>query len=392
MIAEELSRIAARQPRLIAGFMSGSSMDGIDVALTQVRGQGLDTEIELLGFATTPYGPDLRQRLLHLQMPHRFTGAELAELSYEISERYAEALASLVEKLGLSLGEVDLIGHHGISLYHGDGLHLDMGEATIIAERTGVTVISDFRVRDMAAGGQGAPLSPYVDWILFRHPKRTRAVQNIGGIGNVCAIPAGGEVEDLIGFDTGPGNMIIDGVVSLLTNGRETYDRDGLMARAGQVNETLLTELMQHPFIQQGLPKCAGREEFGLFFTERLLQEARSRGLADADLVATVTTFTARSITDAYHRFITPHHQLDEVIVSGGGSYNPALMEQLRALLAPIPVRPHDDFGIPADAREAVSWAILANETLAGNPANVCQVTGARRRVVLGKIIPGNFA
>jgi anhydro-N-acetylmuramic acid kinase len=293
-----------------------------------------------------------------------------------------------VDSQGLRLDDVDLIGHHGVILFHGNGFHVDICEGSVIAERTGIDVITDFRVRDCAAGGQGAPLSPYVDWILFNAPDRCRAVQNIGGIANVCAIPRNATVDDLIGFDTGPGNMIIDGLVGLISAGELAYDRDGAIAASGTVDAELLEELMGHPFIGRGLPKCAGREEFGVFFASDLLERTRAEGRADADVVATATAFTAHAIAGAYKRFVAPKMQLDEVIITGGGAYNPVIMRHLGELLAPTPVVTHDAYGIPAAAREAVSWAVLANETLMGNPANVCQVTGAKRRVVLGKIIP----
>lgn len=391
MIGDLLACIAAKEERLIAGYMCGTSTDGIDVALTRVRGSGSDTRVELLGYSSVSYEPSFRQRLVNLLMPATYTAQEATRLSYELAERYTRALLDLVRDLGVALADVDLIGHHGVVLYHAENMYAEICEASVIAEWTGITVVTDFRLGDCAAGGQGAPLSPYVDWVLFNHPEKSRAVQNIGGIGNVCAMPAHATVDDLIGFDTGPGNRIVDGLMTLITEGEQSYDRGGAMAASGRVNETLLAEFMAHPYIARDLPKCAGRGEFDQSFVAGLLTGARSRGIADADTVATATAFTAHAIADSYRRFITPRCALDEVIVGGGGTHNPTLMRLLRELLAPVPVRTHEDFGISSDAREAVSWAILANETLAGNPANVPQVTGARRRVVLGKIIPGTM-
>lgn len=388
MLGETLARLAEKDERIVAGYMSGTSMDGTDVAIVRIRGSGRATEARLIGFAGETYDPVLRRRLLNLATPGAFTGFEVTRLSYEVAHVHAEVLIRLAKRIGLVLPDIDLIGYHGVTLYHHGGLRSDIGEAAILAARTGAVVIGDLRESDCAAGGQGAPLSPYVDWILFGDPVKTRAVQNIGGIANVCAIPAGGGAEDLIGFDTGPGNMVTDGLVTLITEGNQIYDRDGAIAASGRVDGALLAELMAHPYIRRGLPKCTGREEFGQFFAADLLRSARDRGIADADTVATATAFTAHAIVDAYRRFISPRHRIDEVILGGGGIHNPVLMATLARLLAPVPVHTHDDHGIPSDAREALSWAILANETLHGHPANVPQVTGATRRVILGKITP----
>jgi anhydro-N-acetylmuramic acid kinase len=389
MIADMLHHIGSKDERLVAGFMCGTSTDGIDVALARISGGGADTRVELLGHSSVQFDPEFRQRLLNLLAPSTTTASEITQLSYETAEAYAVALINLVGELNVPLSEVDLIGHHGVVLHHADGMYAEICEPSVIAERTGITVISDFRARDCAAGGQGAPLSPYVDWILFNDPVMSRAVQNIGGIGNVCAMPPNAAVEDLIGFDTGPGNRIIDQLVWMITEGKQSFDRDGRIAQSGRVRESLLQALMDHPYIARGLPKCAGRGEFSRSFTAELLRSARAEGIADEDTVATATAFTTYAIADSYRRFITPYYILDEVIVGGGGPKNPTIMASLRDLLAPIPVRTHEDFGIPGDAREALSWAILANEALLSHPANVPQVTGARRAVVLGKIIPG---
>ncbi len=388
MITDRLVEIAEKQERTVAGYMSGTSLDGIDVAIARIRGSGKESDVRLLGHLSEPFDPALRERFLKLQMPLTFNSEEVAELSFTVAEHYSEALGRLAETLGIELSQIDLIGHHGVIMYHGRGFHVDLCEASVIAERTGITVMTDFRLRDCAAGGSGAPLSPYVDWILFHDPKITRAVQNIGGIANVCAVPANGGIESLIGFDTGPGNMIIDGVVSIITKGAKAYDAGGEIAASGEVNDPLLDDLMSHPYIQRGLPKCAGREEFGVFFAQQIVDTGRQRGMRDADIVTTVTTFTAMTIAEGYRRFILPERGIDEVVVGGGGTHNDFLMKKLAAELAPIPVKTHEDFGISNDAREALSWAVLANEMLVGNPANIPQVTGAKRRVVLGKIIP----
>src|SRR5579884_175689 len=306
MIGESLVRLAQKPQRTIAGFMSGTSMDGVDVVIARIRGCGPDTAIDLLGYDSVPYEPALRERLLSLQLPGTFNAFDVADLSFRVGDLHSDVLENLATRTGIPLSDIDLIGYSGLGLYHANRMNVDLGEANVLADRTGATVICDLRMADCAAGGLGAPLSPYVDWILFADPEKSRAVQNIGGIANVCAIPAGATVDDLIGFDTGPGNMVIDGLISLLSDGRETFDRDGRVAASGQVNESLLAELMAHPYIRAGLPKCTGREEFGEFYAADVLVRARSRGTSDADTVATATAFTARAIADSYDRFIAP--------------------------------------------------------------------------------------
>jgi anhydro-N-acetylmuramic acid kinase len=264
---------------------------------------------------------------------------------------------------------------------------LQIGEPSVIAERTGLTTVADFRPRDVAAGGQGAPLVPYADYFLFHDARKNRAVQNIGGIANVTYLPAGGRPADTLAFDTGPGNMMIDRAASLATGARAPYDAGGRIAARGHVNQKLLAELMRHPYLRRRPPKSTGREMFGTPLTDRLHERARRAGIPPADLVATVTAFTAASIADAYRRFLPG--AVDEVILCGGGSRNPTLVAALGERLAPARVLLTDDFGIDADAKEAVSFAILAWATIRGEANNVPSATGARRPVVLGKIVPG---
>ena len=262
----------------------------------------------------------------------------------------------------------------------------------MIAERTGITTVADFRVGDMAAGGQGAPLVPYADWALFTDDARPRIVQNIGGIANLTFLPARAELADVIAFDTGPGNMIMDALAARATRGRQTFDRDGLLAARGTVSEKLLAEMMSHPFLKRRPPKTTGREEFGEVFVQRLLASARRLRLGDEDILATAMAYTAATIADAYRRFVLPRLGAKElgrlqVILGGGGAKNPELRRQLSQRLGAGELLTHEDFGIANAAKEALAFAILAHETLLGRPANVPGATGARRAVVLGKIV-----
>lgn len=382
-----------QKPDLVIGLMSGTSYDGIAAALVAVRGAGLATRAELRAFETYPYPPAARRLVAAVSAPPTGTVDLVCRANFALGELFAEAAIAIARKARVRLGRVALIGSHGQTIHHlpasAPPSTLQIGEAAIIAERTGVTTVADFRPRDLAAGGQGAPLVPYVDYLLLRHRTRGRLVLNIGGIANFTHLPPACRPHDVLAFDTGPGNMLLDALVGLLTRGRRTYDRDGAMAARGTVSPPLLRKLMHHPYLRQKPPKSTGRETFGVPFAERLLRES---GLAPEDLLATVTAFTSASIAHACRRYIAPRGRVDEVIASGGGCHNRTLMGLLAQAFAPVPVRLSDDFGIPVDAKEAMAFAILAHETMAGRPGNLPSATGASRRVVLGKIVPGRGA
>ncbi len=269
---------------------------------------------------------------------------------------------------------------------------LQIGEPSVIAQETGVTTVADFRPRDMAAGGQGAPLVPYVDFILFRDKEKGRALQNIGGIANVTVLPKDCSINDVIAFDTGPGNMIMDRITELVTNNTHHFDEGGKLAAKGSVNEKLLASLLAHPYLSKPPPKTTGREEFGKSFAEKLYKDAKHSGIKDLDILATVTAFTARSIADSYKHWILPKHPLSEIILSGGGSHNDTLIKFLRQYLEPtIQIHSINKFGISPNTKEALAFAILANETISYNPNNIPSATGAREAVIMGKIIPGKL-
>ena len=351
--------------------MSGTSLDGIDVAIVEmVRAHGVRT----IGFQTTPYPSRLRARLLNPQ-----SAREISALNFELGELYAKAVLRAVQ----TYGPIELIGCHGQTIYHEGGKHtLQIGEAAVIAERTRVPVISNFRVRDIAAGGQGAPLVPYVDYLLFRHPKRTRLALNIGGIANITVIPPGAAPQEVVAFDTGPGNMVMDALAQEFSNGKLRYDREGRIAASGKPDVRLINGLMRDRYYGRRPPKSAGREQYGAGFVDRLKQS----GLPMRDLIATATALTARTIALAVREYLT---DFTDLIVSGGGVHNPQLMGMLTAYLPGVAVSTSTDHGIGADAKEAVAFAVLAHESWRGRPSNLPSATGARHAAILGTITPG---
>lgn len=393
-----VSRYASKETRRVIGLMSGTSADGIDAALARIAGSGDTLEVTLDAFRTSPYQPAVREAVLALSSPGASV-VDACKMSFTLGRLFAEAALDLMKRAELEPADVDLIASHGQTVCHlppgGPGSHgsegvgtLQIGEPAVIAEITGVAVAADFRPRDMAAGGQGAPLVPYADYVLFRSAEKTRAVQNIGGIANVTFIPAGSRIEDVIAFDTGPGNMIVDALVAAFTGGKMQFDEDGRLGALGEVNEPLLRWLMGDEFIARRPPKSTGREQFGSAFVRRLLEKAEADDVSAEDLLTTVTAFTAESIADSYRRFLFPGHEIDEVILGGGGSYNATLRRMLQERLPWVDVLLHEDFGIRSDAKEALAFAILGNETMLGRPANVPNATGARHAVILGKIVP----
>jgi anhydro-N-acetylmuramic acid kinase len=335
--------------------MSGTSLDGIDVAIVDIRGK----RIEPVAFRSVPYPSEVRAALLNVS-----SVAEVSRLNFLLGELYAKAILAMRQP-------VELIGLHGQTIYHEGGANtMQIGEAAVVAERTGVDVISNFREADIAAGGQGAPLVPYVDYLLFHHARKNRVALNIGGIANITVIPAGAKSTDVIAFDTGPGNMVIDALVEHMTGGKETFDRNGRIARSGKVQKGLLQMLLKNAYFKCKPPKTCGREQFGSEFVTGLL----ATGLPLPDLIATAAELTAQSVAGAI--------KAQEVIASGGGVHNVWLMARLNELL---PMRTSADFGIDPDAKEAIAFAVLAYETARRKPGNLPSATGARHAVILGK-------
>jgi anhydro-N-acetylmuramic acid kinase len=385
MSPRPFARVDPSRPRLCVGLISGTSVDGVEAVVCRVEGTGESVQLKLMSHVSFPFPPEFIQRVLGPQ-----DARSLCELNFELGERFAEAAQTVISRAGLRPGDVDVIGSHGQTMAHLPSSlsttpsTLQLGEACVIAERTGLPVVSDFRTRDMAAGGQGAPLVPYFDWAAFRKPGVVRAFQNIGGIANVSVV--GERLDDVLAFDTGPGNMVLDGLARRVTGGRLQCDLDGQLSGKGTVIAPLLAELLTHPFFTLPPPRSAGREGFGETLVSFLWEHYPDRG---EDLLATALEFTVEATARAYEAYVLPRFKaLEAVYVSGGGSRNPALMERFRARLSPLPVRSLDTLGFPEGAKEAACFALLAAEHMVGTPANVPSATGARRRVVLGKLTP----
>jgi anhydro-N-acetylmuramic acid kinase len=377
-------RLVGTASKRVVGLMSGTSLDGIDAALCTIDGYGAHAKLRLDDFRTLPYSAEQRSRLHAL---FHADAATLCQANFELGRWLADAA------LALTAGRaVDLVGSHGQTIWHhppstvatggGTASTLQLGEPAVIAARTGAVTVGDFRVADVAAGGEGAPLVPFADWVLYRRPGRARALQNIGGIANVCLLTD--DRAQLIAFDNGPGNMMIDALMPAASSGQETIDRDGAWSARGTVQEDLVAELMTDDYLLRPPPKSTGRERYGAAATRAWA--ARHADRAPLDLVATAVAFTARAIADSYRRFLVVRGPIDEVVVAGGGAHNRTLMAELARLLAPLPVVPFAEDGVDADAKEAVAFALLAVQCVHADEGNVPSVTGAKRPAVLGKI------
>ncbi len=380
---------------IVAGVMSGTSADGINVALARIQGRGFRSRLELLAHYQFPYPSDVRRTILATMNALSASVADLSRLNFLLGELYAEAVRTAQRRARL---ECQLVGCHGQTIYHQGAAKpflgrriactWQTGEGAIIAARLGVPVVSDFRPADMAAGGKGAPLVPFLDYALYRHRRYGRIVQNLGGIGNLTGIPPRAEPDDIVAFDTGPGNMVIDAVTEHLFD--KPYDRNGRLAARGEPIERVLRELLRNPYFRQKPPKTAGREQFGREFVREFLRLCRR---ADGnDIVATATALTARSIGLAVRKFvlplIEPPARFREFVASGGGTKNATLMAMIREELAPLKmrVRATDDLGMPSEAKEAAAFALLAYQTWRRLPSNVPSATGADRPAILGKV------
>jgi anhydro-N-acetylmuramic acid kinase len=373
----------------VAGIMSGTSLDGIDVAVVDIARKRGGVRITPVAFRSTPYPKLVREAILAVSNSMTHT-ATIARLNFLLGELYATAIRETCRRARVPLDSIVLAGMHGQTIFHeanpveylGHRISstLQIGEAAIVAERTGLWIISNFRERDMAAGGKGAPLVPNVDYLLFRHRRLSRVALNIGGIANITVIPADAAREDIVAFDTGPGNMVVDGLVAHHTQGRQTFDRDGRIARHAKINPRLLHSMLSDPYFKLPPPKACGREQFGREYVAGLI----ATGLPVPDLIATATELTVQTISNA----ILNYGEIDEVIASGGGVHNRWLMRRLRELLGPRKLTTTADHGIDPDAKEAIAFAILAYEFMHRRPGNLPSATGARHAVLLGKDSP----
>ena len=380
---EKFVNLTKKPERYVIGLMSGTSVDGTDAALVKIRGSYTETETELLAFETFPIPAVLRARIFNLF--NSGSSEELCRMNFLLGELFADAAIQLCKNADFPLADIDLIGSHGQTIYHipsGEAKStLQIGDGSVIAHRCGVATICDFRTADMAAGGVGAPLVPYTEFLMHSSDSENIALLNLGGIGNITIIPKNARAENIIAFDTGPGNMMIDFFAQKLYG--VPFDKDGKLAANGMVNVVELARLLSMPYINEQPPKATGRELFGVTLCENLLA-AWNNELADADIMATVTAFTAYSVAHSAGSFVP--HLLNKLIVGGGGAYNSEILRQLRELLPGIAILTQEDLNQKSDAKEAIAFAVLANETLFGNPGNLPSVTGASGYKVLGKV------
>ena len=381
---------------LVLGMMSGTSADGIDVALARFSGAPPNLNAQLLGHTSVKFPPALRKEILRVAEQYPITAGALSQLNFRLGELFADAALAACRKFRIPQKKIALIGSHGQTIFHQGrpvpyfaaptASTLQIGEASIISARTGITTIGDFRPSDIALGGQGAPLVPYADYLLYRHPKLGRVSLNLGGIANITVLPPAAKAEQVFAFDTGPANMLIDALVSYFTRGRQRFDKNARLASQGRSIPALLDELLSDPYLKLAPPKSTGREYYGHAYLKKLLTLGRRHHANPNDLIRAATIFTALSVVDALNRFVVPKTKIHQLIVSGGGAHNPLILAQLSAALPGVEVLPSSRLGVPEDAKEAFAFALLAYETFHQRPANVPSATGARGPAILGKI------
>jgi anhydro-N-acetylmuramic acid kinase len=381
---------------LIVGLMSGTSADGIDVALAEVRGGPPRLRCRLLHHTTMRMQPAVRTEVLRIAEGATCTAGEISQLNFRLGGAFADAAVAACKEFRVALSRVKLIGSHGQTIFHqgravpflgkSTASTLQIGEPAVIAAQTGITTVGDFRVADMAVGGQGAPLVPFADWILYRDDKLGRVSLNLGGIGNVTVLPAGAKPAQVLAFDTGPGNMLIDALVWHFTRKKQRFDRGARLARQGKVIAPLLKALLRDPYLKLGPPKSTGREYYGRAYFQELLRLGKKHRAAPNDLIRTTTEFTVDSVVDALKRFVLRKTKISQLIVSGGGARNPLILAQLTAALTPMEVVPSSKLGVPEEAKEAYAFALMAYETLHRRPGNLPSATGADKEAILGKI------
>ncbi|WP_010094237.1 anhydro-N-acetylmuramic acid kinase [Ornithinibacillus scapharcae] len=381
------------------GMMSGTSLDGIDVAIVEIVEEDGDIELRLKYFDMVTYHDAVKQELLKLCDPSKATIQMISTMNMLFGTLFAEAANQVIKEAGLRNEDIDFISSHGQTIFHqpekvniaGHPVTstLQIGDISVIAEQTGITTVGDFRTRDMAVGGQGAPLAPYADYLLFRDKEKGRVLVNIGGISNMSILPKDCDENDVVAYDTGPGNMIIDYFAQQISNGKISYDVDGKLAAKGNVREEWLKRLLDNPYYAEQPPKSTGREHFGERYAKKLWDEAEDMSIYPYDRIATVTKLTAITITNEINRYIVKSG-IREVFISGGGSYNPVLMQAISNGLPPkVVVRKLDEIGMPADAKEAMVFALLGYQYLNKRTNNLPKATGAKQKVMMGKVAWG---
>lgn len=387
-------QLLEKKSHIVIGLMSGTCTDGVDAALVEIEGNGMNTKVRLLSFLTIPYEEELRNLLLRIASGSYGGSYEISKANVLLGHLFAEACVAVCEKGNMPIEKIDFIGSHGHTIFHQpkEELYfghliqstLQIGEAAIVSERMKCPVIADFRVRDMAAGGLGAPLVPYTEYLLYSEIGKNIALQNIGGIGNITYLPADGDRNKILAFDTGPGNMIIDALAAIYTKNLQTFDEGGKIAANGKVQPELLTWLLQDSYIHSVPPKTTGREHYGEGFVTEILKQIAIRKISLVDCIATTTMFTAKSIE------LNVTNQLPKIpeclIIGGGGSQNRTLLRFIKSCLSQCKVMTNEDLGMDSNAKEAIAFAILANESLYGICNNIPSATGAEHGVVMGKM------
>jgi anhydro-N-acetylmuramic acid kinase len=386
----------SQKPMLVLGMMSGTSADGIDVALARISGAPPNLNAKLLGHSSVRFPEALRKEILRVAEQQPITAGELSQLNFRLGKLFGDAALAACRKFRVSPRSISLIGSHGQTIFHQGkpvkflgkpmASTLQIGEPSVIAARTGITTVGDFRPADIALGGQGAPLVPYADYLLYRHAKLGRVSLNLGGIANITVLPRACKPQQVVAFDTGPANMLIDALVMHFTRGRARFDKNAQLAAQGRSNPTLLDELLRDPYLKVAPPKSTGREYYGYAYVKKILALGRRHRAKPNDLIRAATIFAALSVVDALNRFVLRKTKINQLIVSGGGARNPLILAQLSAALPGIEVLPSSRLGIPEDAKEAFAFALLAYETFHQRPSNVPSATGARGPAILGKI------
>ncbi len=384
------------RPLLVLGLMSGTSADAIDVALAKISGAPPRLSAQLLNHTSINFPQAIRKEILRVAEQQPISAGDLSQLNFRLGEVFAEAALTACTRFHIATKKVALIGSHGQTIFHQGkpvpylgrptASTLQIGEASIIAAQTGITTIADFRPADIALGGQGAPLVPYADYLLYRHAELGRVSLNLGGIANITVLPTNAKPSQVFAFDTGPANMLIDALVQHFTHGRQRYDKNAALAQTGRALPALVDELMKDPYLKLRPPKSTGREYYGRAYVKNLLSAGRRHHAKPADLIRAATIFTALSIVDALHRFVLPKHKIHQLIVSGGGARNPLILAQLAAALPQMEIVPSAQLGVPEEAKEAYAFALMAYETFHQRPANLPSATGAQGPAILGKI------
>lgn len=389
-----LVALMEKPSRLVIGLMSGTSADGVDAALCRITGHGTSTKVEQLGFVFDPFDTQVREEILRLAGGQEATAADFCRINFLLGRLYAETSLRLCRECGVEPKDIDLIGSHGQTLWHipqpeaylGQTFRstLQLGECSVLTETFGCPVVGDFRVRDVATGGLGAPLVPYSEYLIYRSETKCIALQNIGGIGNITCLPPACKPEEVFAFDTGPGNMVMDAVYGAITHGEKRFDEGGAFAAKGRVHQPLLNLMMDDEYIRRQPPKTTGREYYGPAYVEHITAEAKAQCLTDEDLMATVTAFTAATIAYSVEHFFPV--KPDELIIGGGGSMNATLLKDIATVLPACNVMTNEQLGYDSNAKEAVAFAVLANEAIFAGCNNMPSVTGATKGVVMGKI------